>query len=184
MDFLRNENVSGNVMVAEREEILTEDKINEEFAMMESCEELFGCVNYDVAQERANRELEIENILNEIDGKVVTKTDIMPTAETMRYKNENAESISYVENEDAFTFKLKKRDKMLIGIYSVAVMLILALIVLNTGIINTIQAKLNERTQSIANLNQQYTEITREIETVSSDEYVINVAENTYNMSK
>ncbi len=182
MDFLRND----NVLLAEREEIIDKSEtINETFAMMESCDELFATVNYDVQKERAERENLIENILNEIDGKSLTEEEIMPTSETMRYKKTESLDLSDIEVvDDGFTFGLRKRDKMLIAVYSVVVMLILSLIVLNTGIINTIQAKLNERTESIATLTQEYSQIVNEIETVSSDDYVINKAVNEYNMSK
>ena len=82
------------------------------------------------------------------------------------------------------SYKLNAKGKIVVALYAVAVMVILALIVLNTGVLASLKSGNSALVENITELSGQYEELVDRIETVSSDDYVKDIAENVYNMIK
>ena len=82
------------------------------------------------------------------------------------------------------SYKLNAKGKIIVALYALAVTVILALIIINTGVLASIKNGNNSLRAEISGLTAESEALAGRIETVSSDEYVINVAENEYNMIK
>ena len=178
----RSEGSRSNTLVLERNTV----ELTERELASKAIDELLTYEQYSVEEEHGAREEKIADLIKDIDGVSLANDDLTPTVETMKFQGkDNAEEFynNSIE-EGAFSFKLNKRGKMLIAVYSIAVALILALIVLNTGVINAIQLRLDEKAEKVASLETEYAQILEEVDVVTSDEYVIDRAVNEFNMSK
>ena len=141
---------------------------------------------YQLEEERDSAPQKLDELIRSVDGVQLTSEDLAPSSTTMQFKDKKSAEDFYesAANEEKFTFKLNTRGKLLIAVYAAVVAVILAFIILNTGIINSIQNKLSEKEAMVENLQSAYAQIEENIKEVSSDEYVINKAVNEYNMSK
>lgn len=114
--------------------------------------------------------------------------DIRPTSTTMQFGDGEIDNVynDLTKSREAVkeSYKLNGKGKIVVALYALAVTVILALIIINTGVLASIK---NSNTSLSATVSELYTaraELTERIETISSDEYVINIAENEYNMVK
>ena len=184
----RNESGRSNTLVLERTEVANNtNTLSDELLAERVIDELLAVEKYDAVEDVAFVNEKISTLDREIEGFSFREEDLQtPSSTTMQFKGKESAEDFYNDSiaESSFSYKLNKKGKMLIAIYSIAVAFILALIVLNTGVINSIQARLNEKAQEVAQLQAEYAQITEELDLVSSDEYVIDKAINEYNMSK
>ncbi|MBR1967887.1 MAG: hypothetical protein IKA11_00640 [Clostridia bacterium] len=145
-------------------------------------------MNYDRYAERQAEEAAVEEKAVMEETVSVAEEDIRPTSTTMQF-GENIDQIreemkqaTAVESESSY--QLNSKGKLAVILYSLAVTIILALIILNTGVL----AKLsNSNTAKAAELNatiERFNEVTTKIESISDSNYIINVAENEYGMVK
>jgi hypothetical protein len=88
------------------------------------------------------------------------------------------------KEEEQLSYHLNRKGKFVVALYSLAVAVIMALIVLNTGVLAGLrtsnQAKVDLLNQKVA----EYNAINQEIESISSNDHVINVAEKDLGMIK
>ena len=184
----RNESGRNNTLVLERTEVSSNtNALSDELLAERVIDELLAVEKYDDACDVAFVDEKISSLDKQVESFSFTHEDLQtPSSTTMQFKGKESAEDFYNNSisESSFSYKLNKKGKMLIAIYSIAVAFILALIVLNTGVINSIQARLNAKAQEVANLQAEYVQITEELDYVSSDEYVIDKAVNEYNMSK
>ena len=178
-----NRSEGSNTLVLERNQTT---ELTERELASKAIDELLTYEQYSVEDEHGAREEKIAGLIKDIDGVSLANEDLTPTFETMKFQGKDNAEPFYTDSieEDTFSFKLNKRGKMLIAVYSIAVALILALIVLNTGVINAIQLRLDEKAEKVASLETEYAQILEEVDVVTSDEYVIDRAVNEFNMSK
>ena len=81
-------------------------------------------------------------------------------------------------------YKLNTKGKIVVAIYAVIVTLIFALIVVNTGVL-TVLSRANEvKAGELAEKQAEFSALTSEIESISSNEYVLEVAQNELGMVK
>ena len=117
--------------------------------------------------------------------------DIRPTSTTMQFGDGDIDQIykemnrqQTYEEESASGYKLNKKGKLVLVLYALAVTVILALIVINTGVLarlsNTNQAKAAELSATI----EKYDVLRSEIDSISDSDYIIDVAQNEYGMVK
>lgn len=150
---------------------------------------LFKLMNYDrfnaeemqATQEVVEEKLEVSQPVDFSDE------DIRPTSTTMQFGDDIEqirEEMKKSEQEKATSYHLNGKGKLAVILYSLVVTVVLALIVLNTGLL----ARLNARSQvALAEYNsavEEYNAVMANIENISSADYVINVAENEYGMIK
>ena len=108
--------------------------------------------------------------------------DIRPTSTTMQFGDEDIEQIreemkaSVIEEETSY--HLNTKGKIAVMLYSLVVTVILALIVLNTGILSRLSqtetAMVNKVNEKVA----EYNTLMSEIDSISSPDYVIEAAQN------
>ncbi len=114
--------------------------------------------------------------------------DIRPTSTTMQFGDDNIEQIreemkqSRVEEEGAY--QLNAKGKIAVVLYSLVVAVILALIVLNTGLLATISGERQNISADLDAQVAQYNAIQAEIDSISNPDYIIDVAQNQYGMVK
>lgn len=148
-------------------------------------------LNYDrYAEQQAEIEAEVNNVATEPVTTSLADEDIRPTSTTMQFGEdidqirEEMKQTSVVSDDKESSYRLNNKGKLAVILYSLAVTVILALIVLNTGVL----AKLsNSNTAKAAALNEtiaKYDAVQAQIESISDSDYIINVAENEYGMIK
>ena len=114
--------------------------------------------------------------------------DIRPTSTTMQFGDGETDGVyndmARTREEAKESYKLNAKGKIIVALYALAVTVILSLIIINTGVLASIKNGNNSLRAEISGLTAESEALAGRIETVSSDEYVINVAENEYNMIK
>ena len=91
-------------------------------------------------------------------------------ADTMRAEMRTEQTTSTA------SFALSGKGKIALVLYSLAVVVIMALIVLNTGILSSL-GKINQaNAQTLNDKKAEYSALCEQIESISSDEYVIEQA--------
>lgn len=124
----------------------------------------------------------------EVVPEVYEEDDVHPTSTTMQFGVGETESVikdlTKTRESEKSSYKLNAKGKIVVALYAVAVMVILALIVLNTGVLASLKRSNAALADDVAAVAAEYDRLIAEIDTVSSDDYVINAAENIYNMVK
>ncbi|MBO5927824.1 MAG: hypothetical protein J6Q32_03125, partial [Clostridia bacterium] len=145
-------------------------------------------LNYDVVQTEVSEEAEKivdsaiagTEVMETVDM-TATEEDIRPTVTTMQFSDGESEQIlnemKRTKNEEKVSYRINARGKFLIALYSLAVVIILALIVLNTGVLAGIRNAKAAKLAEIEGLKIEYSAITEEIESISSEQYVTSQAE-------
>ncbi len=197
----RNEYERGysDVAVLEREGVISGYQILDESndSVIETPEEtrerksrnLDKLLNYELykCDQARSEQAKLDELIKQAEGISIggNEDPLTPSSTTMQFQDKAAEDFyQNAISEEKFTFKLNTKGKLLIAAYAIVVAVILAFIVLNTGVINTIQAKISQKSETAKALQSEYYSISTEVDKVSSDEYVINKAVNEYNMSK
>ncbi len=188
--------VSGGVDILERpttyEEFIADKPAKEQNLDAEKAlrrKNLENLLNYDrySAQIEAEQPLtEVQEEINEVSA-ILSDEDIRPTSTTMQF-GEDIDQIRHEINErkssEQVSARLNNRGKVAVALYALVVTVILALIVLNTGVLarlsNINQAKTAQLNETIA----RYGAIQDEIASISDREYIINVAQNEFGMIK
>lgn len=147
-------------------------------------------LNYDrYAEQQAEIEAEVNNV-KDAASSTLADEDIRPTSTTMQFGEdidqirEDMKQSSTIVVDESSSYRLNGKGKLAIILYSLAVTVILALIVLNTGVL----AKLsNSNTVKAAALNEtiaKYDAVQAQIDSISNSDYIVNVATNEYGMVK
>lgn len=119
----------------------------------------------------------------------VADEDIQPTSTTMQF-GDNADNaqvfndMAKQKEEVNEGYRLNAKGKLVVALYAVAVALILTLIVLNTGVLAMLSKSNAETTARLNAAVEQYNAVSAEIDAVSSDAYVTEIAENEFGMIK
>lgn len=111
--------------------------------------------------------------------------DIRPTSTTMQFGDDQIRKDMAREfGVEQRTYHLNKGGKLAVALYALAVSVILALIVINTGVLaklsNTATAKTAQLNETVA----KYNELRGEIDSLTDSNHIINVAENEFGMVK
>lgn len=159
-------------------------------------------IEENLESEKALRRKNLEKLLNydrysaevkeveEVEAEITTEPvvcalsdeDIRPTSTTMQF-GEDIDQIRHEMNmREEVKPSLNNRGKLAVTLYSLVVTVILALIVLNTGVLaklsNITEAKTAELNTSI----ERYNAIQSEIESISNSEYIMDIAQNQFGM--
>ncbi len=107
--------------------------------------------------------------------------DIKPTSTTLQFGDGEVDKVysdmQRQKESQKEGYKLNGKGKLVIMLYSLAVTVILALIVLNTGVLATLQADIKAKTAVVDSKMEQMSVLTAEIDSISSNAYVIEKAE-------
>lgn len=143
---------------------------------------LYNLLNYDRFTEENMQVQQVEATEEVVD---VADEDIRPTSTTMQFGDDidqiREEMKKSAEMEET-SYRLNAKGKIAVILYSLVVTVILALIVLNTGILATFSAKENAVSASLNEKVMEYNQVMSNIQDISSPDYIINVAQNQYGM--
>lgn len=169
---------SAGVQVLERPETYEEvnvASVSTNDAAAEMHRNLEKLLNYDRYTEEMQEEVVTESNLVENIISNVSEEDIRPTSTTMQF-GEDIDSIreemNMTKQKEEHTYRLNNKGKVVVVLYSLIVAVVMALIVLNTGVLSNLS---NESALRSAELNEamtKYTQIQTEIDYMSSEEYI------------
>ena len=174
-----NATSKGGVGLLERPEICEEKAIQADSNVSQTermQQNLQKLLNYDRFNEENMQQVVVDEPVKDFSDE-----DIRPTSTTMQFGDDDLEQIreemkTSVVEETAY--RLNAKGKIAVVLYSLVVTVILALIVLNTGILarlsNTETAMANTVNTKVA----EYNTLMNEIDSISTPDYVINVAQN------
>ena len=142
-------------------------------------------LNYDrYSETEAEEKAAATEVVSE-EIKAYSDEDIRPTTTTTQFIDGDPQIFNDAEKsktERKSSYKLNGKGKLIIAMYALVITVIMALIVLNTGVLKSLSrdvAALDATYAArVSELNVQKSEIAR----LSSDERVIDVATNEYNM--
>lgn len=106
------------------------------------------------------------------------EADLMPTSTTIQYKSGLFEEEKPVEVEEKKGYALTAKGKLLMAVYAVVVVVILALIIINTSVLKTLDADIADQQEALNAVISQSQQLRNEADYLSSDGYVIEWAEN------
>lgn len=169
---------SAGVQVLERPETYEEvnvASVSTNDAAAEMHRNLEKLLNYDRYTEEMQEEVVTESNLVENIISNVSEEDIRPTSTTMQF-GEDIDSIreemNMTKQKEEHSYRLNNKGKVVVVLYSLIVAVVMALIVLNTGVLSNLS---NESALRSAELNEamtKYTQIQTEIDYMSSEEYI------------
>lgn len=117
----------------------------------------------------------------------VNMEDITPTSTTMQFGAEdvgNLYSDMKEEQKETTRFRMNAHGKLLLAVYTIVVATILALIIINTSVLSSLKSGNAAGAERLEALRGSYEQVAEELDRVSSDEHVIDVATGEYNMVK
>ncbi len=143
---------------------------------------LYKLLNYDrFTQEN----MQVKQAEAEKEVVAFSDEDIRPTSTTMQFGDDIEqirEEMKKSEEIEDSSYRLNGKGKIAVILYSLVVTVILALIVLNTGILATFSAKESAISEKLDAKIVEYNKIVENIDNISSPDYIINVAQNQYGM--
>lgn len=188
-EYVENNTGSVSVMEKPRETVNNSPKTAEELeaAAQRMKRNLEKLLNYDVQTEEAEL-TPSHNVEEEVSAApeiAVSEEDIRPTTTTMQFGTDDVDKMRnemVADKEETATYKLNLKGKVAIAIYSVVVAIIMALIIINTGVLATLSRNNAAKETQLETLQSEYVVKTEEIASISQDDHVISVATNDLGM--
>ena len=122
----------------------------------------------------------------EIPEKTAAAEDLKPSSTTMQFTETDMATLyqALQQEEESKGYYLNAKGKLMIALYALVVVAIMALIIINTSVLSALNLSFREKSENLAALQSRYEEMNRELDEISSDEHVIEIAEDEYNMIK
>ncbi|MDY6367800.1 MAG: hypothetical protein SPL13_04745 [Clostridia bacterium] len=171
----------GNVAVMEREVASTEEKKPTRQESIDEVRErmkknLAMILNYD------KPEAVVEEPVKEVEKKVevvnnVKDDDIRPTTTTMQFGDGDVNQMfNELKKEETKAHAVSGKTKFALVLYALAVTVILALIIINTGVLSLIKGKSELKQSELSDAISEYNRVNEEL-SLHGDDYVESVAE-------
>ena len=145
-------------------------------------------LNYDKAVEVEDVVTEThEEIQTEIKATTLQDDDIRPTLTTMQFGDVDIDEVRAemrTEEKEKKQYRLSGKGKLAIVLYALTVVVILALIVINTGVLSSLNKQNFESAKLLQGYEAEYNALSAEIEHASSNSTVIDKAVNDFGMTK
>ena len=122
----------------------------------------------------------------EIPEKTAAAEDLKPSSTTMQFTETDMDTLyqDLQQEEESKGYYLNAKGKLMIALYALVVVAIMALIIINTSVLSALNLSFREKSENLAALQSRYEEMNRKLDEISSDEHVIEIAEDEYNMIK
>jgi len=143
-------------------------------------------LNYDKVEEVSEVEevVATEAVVDEV---ATLDEDIRPTSTTLQFGDGNGEKLlqelnasERVANKEKYA--LTSKGKLVVVLYSLVVAVLIALIAINTGVLAGLKTDYTASVEEANGLAARYEVLQDDIASISSNEYIIDQAENTLNM--
>ena len=175
---------NGGVALLEREEVksqesaITTDNLQEVRERMQS--NLDKLLNYDRYTEEVKDSIVEEVAIAE---QTFADEDIRPTSTTMQFGDGDIQQMykemNKQQTEDASgAYKLSNKGKFVVVMYALVIAVVMAIIVINSGLLNTRQAQLQSSLDAYNQRLASYQVMLENKESFSSADYIIEQAEN------
>lgn len=109
------------------------------------------------------------------EDKTLEEVDLMPSSTTIQYQNNLYKDEQ--QSESKKSYKMSSKGKVMMLIYSLAVVVILALIIINTSVLNTLDGNVATQREALSSVKTEYVRVQEEIDTLTSAESIISRAE-------
>ena len=180
----------GGVGVLERPKTRTENNPASDFSHEE------------FIRRKAERQANLDRLLNydrydDVDATTKRKTraaietpsfadeDIRPTSTTMQFGDDQIRREMAREfNTEHRTYHLNKGGKLALALYALGASVVLALIVINTGVLAKLSSTESARAAQLNETIARYNELRGEIDSLTDSNHIIDVAENDFGMVK
>ena len=146
-------------------------------------------LNYDRYAEISAEEtqVETEEVVQEVSS--MQDEDIMPSPTTMQFGDDNFDNVIQdlkAQQESVVTSSPKRasKGKLVAILYALAVTVVLALIIINTGVLSRLESANTAKTEALNEKIEQYRVLNEEIDGISSNEYIEDFVKNEYGMVK
>lgn len=106
------------------------------------------------------------------------EADLMPTATTIQYRSDLFENEKQTVIEEKKKYSLTAKGKLLMAVYALVVVVILALIIINTSVLRTLDQDVAEQEAALSQVMAEQSALDEHISEITSDEYIIEWAEN------
>ena len=176
---------SAGVQVLERPEV--QEEINSasvtDQAAIEMRKNLEKLLNYD-------RYTEMQEEIVEEKAVAVSSfsdEDIRPTSTTMQFGDDIdiiREEMNKVKEDQVVSHKTQTKGKVVLALYAVVVSVIMALIIINTGVLSNLSNQSASKSAELVEAMNKHVEIQTEIDNISSEDYIIDKAVNEMGMIK
>ena len=103
--------------------------------------------------------------------------DLRPTATTIQYRSDLYENEKPTAVEEKKGYSMTTKGKLLMAVYALVVVVILALIIINTSVIKSLDAETALRERQLSEAASQYQTLRDEIDHLTSEESIIDRAE-------
>lgn len=114
--------------------------------------------------------------------------DIKPTTTTLQFGDGEVDKVyddmQRQKESQKSSYRLNGAGKLVVVLYSLAVTVILALIILNTGVLASLRSGNEAKASVLDEKVAEYQMLSEKIDALSSNERVIDIAENDYGMIK
>jgi len=142
-------------------------------------------LNYDRYSAEMQEEVVSESAMVVSD---ISEEDIRPTSTTMQFGEDidviREEMSKSKEEDEEHSYRLNNKGRVVLALYAVVVSVIMALIIINTGVLSNLSEETASRSAELNEAMNRHVEIQTEIEHMSSDEYIIDKAVNEMGMIK
>ena len=158
---------------------------------------LAALLNYDKVEEKAQvevgKKVEAKENLNVVEAESVSESvvcelsddDIRPTLTTMQFGDGDIDQMRAEMRTDEVSkdkIALSGKGKVALVLYSLAVTVIMALIILNTGVLAGLRSDMSAKSAKLNSAANQYASIQAEIEQASSTQNIVDTAVNEFGM--
>ena len=145
---------------------------------------LYNLLNYDRFTEE---DMQVKDVEVAQEAVSFSDEDIRPTSTTMQFGDDLEqirEEMKKSEEMEEGSYHLNTKVKIAVILYSLVVTVILALIVLNTGVLARFSAQEKAISASLEAKIMEYNQVMANVESISSPEYIIDIAQNQYGMTQ
>lgn len=120
----------------------------------------------------------------ELDEEDPDNEDLRPTPRTMRVRSSANERKVESQLHVGFFASLSNTARLVLALVAAAVVVAIALVCINTGIINSLDADIQDRRSELQELNEYSESLNEQIREVTSPDYVDAYAEDILNMTR
>lgn len=139
-------------------------------------------MNYDVVDkqdvaEKTKADTIVEEQLEQVASLSLTDDDIKPTSTTLQFGDGEVDKVFDDMQKQKESYRLNGKGKLVMVLYALAVTVILALIVINTGVLASLQGQKAEKQALAQQLSSQVQQLEEQNAYFSSEEFVALKAE-------
>ena len=103
--------------------------------------------------------------------------DLRPTATTIQYRSDLFENEKQTVSEEKKRYSLTAKGKLLMAVYALVVVVILALIIVNTSVLRTLDQDVAAQEARLSEVMAEQSDVQSYIDEITSDDYIISWAE-------